>query len=150
MLKHACLAALLMLLLAFHMPMPALMLTDNLLLLIMLSWPQPGTIQTIPRGSKLQRVLLILNLTKRHRSVIKELQDHLDQCQASIARLQRENEAMAAMLSLAHDTLGAQQCQHDQVSKAVYLTHEAHLSKVQPTAKEAHLHKAQCHSPRRA
>jgi hypothetical protein len=87
---------------------------------------------------------------KKASSVIKELQDHLDQCQASIARLQRENKAMAAMLSLAHDTLGAQQCQHDQVSKAVYLTHEAHLSKVQPTAKEAHLHKAQCHSPRRA
>ncbi len=39
---------------------------------------------------------------------IKELQNHLDQCQATIARLWRENEAM---LSLAH--------MHDHVSKAV-------------------------------
>jgi hypothetical protein len=77
---------------------------------------------------------------KKASSVIKELHNHLDQCQAMIARLPRENEAM---LSLAH-TLGAQ---HDQVFEAVYLAHEAHLSKVQPTATEAHLHKAQRHSP---
>jgi hypothetical protein len=56
------------------------------------------------------------------------------------ARLQRENEAMVSLAQ----TLGAE---HDQVSEAVYLAHEAHLAKVLPTVKDTHLHKAPHHSP---
>ncbi len=73
------------------------------------------------------------NVDKKASSVIKELQNHLDQCQATIAHLLLENEAMVSLAQ----TLGSQ---HDQVSEAVYLAHEAHLAKVLETVKDTHLH----------
>ncbi len=50
---------------------------------------------------------------KKASSVIKELQNNLDQCQATIARLLRENEAMLSLAS----TLS---CKCDDVAEAVY------------------------------
>ena len=79
---------------------------------------------------------------KKASSIIKELQNNLDQCQTTIARLRRENEAMQSLAR----TLGAK-C--DDVAEAVYAAHEAHLSKVHHPVQEAHLSKAQRNSPRR-
>jgi hypothetical protein len=79
---------------------------------------------------------------KKTSSIIKDLQNRLDQSQATISRLRRENEAMTSLAR----TLGAK-C--DDVAEAVYAAHEAHLSKIHHPAQEAHLSKALRHSPRR-
>ena len=80
---------------------------------------------------------------KKASSIIKELQNNLDQCQTTIARLRRENEAMQSLAR----TLGAK-C--DDVAEAVYAAHEAHLSKVHHPVQEAHLsNPPRRHSPRR-
>jgi hypothetical protein len=63
------------------------------------------------------------SIDKKASSIIKELQNHLDQSQATIARLRRKNEAM---ISLAH-SLGAKS---EDVVEAVYEAHEVHHSNI--------------------